>query len=101
MKSLFTELSSFRDYKGHFFDLKKYIFDLILAKFWLYFDLTAFAYYLCLVALFWLKMFYNLQFYIRFTFTLANQLDGVTDSIIAFENGRLGSILSRVIPKTF
>ena len=30
-----------------------------------------------------------------------NQLDGVTDSILAFEAGRLGSILSRVIPKTF
>ena len=26
-----------------FFDLKKHIFDFILAKFWLYFDLTAFA----------------------------------------------------------
>ena len=35
-----------------FFDLTKYIFDFILAKFWLYFDLTGFAYYLCLVALF-------------------------------------------------
>ena len=28
-----------------FFDLKKYIFHFILAKFWLYFDLTAFAYF--------------------------------------------------------